>query len=212
MAYNNLLQQQQLATAPGFLNRVKAAMWHAAQAVATEALGDVQTLSVSGSPTGGTFTLTLNGNTSAAIAFNATAGAVQLALQNTTGIGSGNVACTGGPLPGTAVVINFIGTLGNTAQNLLTHTDSFTGGASPAASIAHTIVGASYANHAARVGLIGKIIGNPEMYAGLFAYVVADNATVQTDLNPDGTANSVTETTILNDIEFVINSIWNTFI
>ena len=65
-------------------------------------VNDVQTLSLSGNPTGGTFTLSFGGQTTAAIPFNATAAQVQAALQALSSIGAGNVACAGGPLPGTA--------------------------------------------------------------------------------------------------------------
>ena len=41
----------------------------------------VQTVTVNGTPTGGTFTLTWNGYTTTAIAYNAAASAVQTALQ-----------------------------------------------------------------------------------------------------------------------------------
>ena len=59
----------------------------------------LQTLSVSGGPTGGSFTLSFGGQTSAAIAFNATAAQVQTALTALGGIGAGGVTCAGGPPP-----------------------------------------------------------------------------------------------------------------
>jgi hypothetical protein len=84
------------------------------------AADDVQTFSEGATvPTGGTFTVTLDmmpGGvsspvTSAPIAYNATAAAVQTALTGMSNIGAGNVTCTGGPLPGTPVVATFGGTL-----------------------------------------------------------------------------------------------------
>ncbi len=106
-------------------------------------VSDVQTITITGSPAGGTFTLGFNGATTGPIAYNATASAVQTALQALSTIGTGNVTCTGGPLPGTGVVCTFAGTLANQAQNLLTHTDSLTGGTTPAVAIAHTTPGNS---------------------------------------------------------------------
>jgi hypothetical protein len=50
---------------------------------------DVQTVTVSGSPTGGTFTLTFGGQTTSAIAYNAASSAVQSALQALSTIGTG---------------------------------------------------------------------------------------------------------------------------
>ena len=104
-----------------------------------EAIGalidNLQTLTVSGAPTGGTFTLTYKGQTSTGIASSATASAVQTALEALSTIGVGNVAVSGGPGPGTAWVVKFIGALSQDTT-LLTHADSFTGGTTPALAIA----------------------------------------------------------------------------
>ena len=110
-------------------------------AAPTTGVNAVQTLSVTGSPTGGSFTLTFGGKTTAAIAFNAAASDVQAALQALSSIGAGNVTCTGGPLPGSNVVVTFSNSLAGQPQNTITHTDSFTGGATPAASVASTTSG-----------------------------------------------------------------------
>jgi hypothetical protein len=48
-----------------------------------------------GSPTGGTFTLTYNGQTTSGIAYNATAAAVQSALSSLSTVGAGNVTVSG---------------------------------------------------------------------------------------------------------------------
>lgn len=68
---------------------------------------EVQRVSLGGNPTGGTFTLGLPGQSAAGIAYNASASAVATALNGV--LGSGEVACTGGPLPGTAVDVTFQG-------------------------------------------------------------------------------------------------------
>jgi hypothetical protein len=103
----------------------------------------LQTLSVSGGPTGGSFTLSFGGQTSAAIGFNATAAQVQTALQAMPTIGAGGVTCAGGPLPGTAVQIFFAGPLAFRAQPLITiGTNGLTGGATPAPSVVQTTAGA----------------------------------------------------------------------
>jgi hypothetical protein len=74
----------------------------------TTDVNDVQTVSLTGVPTGGTFKLGLNGELSANLNWNATAADLQTALQGLTGIGPGNVLCTGGPLPGTPIVCTFV--------------------------------------------------------------------------------------------------------
>ncbi len=81
---------------------------------------DLQTLSISGNPTGGTFTLAFGGQTTAAIPFNATAAQVQAALVALSSVGAGNVLCAGGALPGAAVTVTFQGTLGSAAQAVIT--------------------------------------------------------------------------------------------
>lgn len=103
---------------------------------------DVQTVSISGSPTGGTFPLVFNGQVAAGIAYNASAATIQSALQALSTIGSGNVTCSGGPLPGTPVVCTFAGTLATGQQPLiLTGSGGLTGGTSPTVSVAHTTPG-----------------------------------------------------------------------
>lgn len=117
---------------------------------------DVTTVSITGTPTGGTFTLTLAaegsppdgifsqaGVTTAAIAFNATATAVKNALEALDGVTVGqDFTVTGGPGPGTPYVITAkAGGAFDEIPLTWTHTDSLTGGASPAVAIAHTTPG-----------------------------------------------------------------------
>ncbi|MGZ4588675.1 MAG: hypothetical protein ACXVX9_12840, partial [Mycobacteriaceae bacterium] len=64
----------------------------------------VQTVTITGTPTGGTFTLTWNGQTTAPIAYNATASAVATALQALPG--GSLITASGGPLP-TGVAVTF---------------------------------------------------------------------------------------------------------
>jgi hypothetical protein len=66
-----------------------------------------QTLSISGDPTKGTFTLELDGAPTVPIRFDAPASDVKAALSALPTLGSGTVICSGGPLPGTAVTIIF---------------------------------------------------------------------------------------------------------
>lgn len=102
----------------------------------------VQTLTITGTPTGGTFKLRFNGFTTAAIAYNAAAAAVDSALEALASVGVGNVVCSGGALPGIAVVITFSGTLGRRPQPLITVVEAaLTGGTTPAAAVAETTPG-----------------------------------------------------------------------
>jgi hypothetical protein len=100
----------------------------------------VQTVSLMGSPTGGTFTLTYNGSTTSAIAYNASAATVQTAITALSSVGSGNAAVSGsGPW-----TVTFLNTSG-VGVPLMTATSSLTGGTSPYVSVtgAYTIGGAS---------------------------------------------------------------------
>jgi hypothetical protein len=102
---------------------------------------EVQTLSVTGTPTGGDFTLTYDGQTTAAIAFDATAAAVQAALEALSNIDAGEVVCAGGPLD-TDVTITFAGDLQGTNVSLIVADGTgLTGGSSPDAAVAETTPG-----------------------------------------------------------------------
>jgi len=108
----------------------------------TAAVNEVQTVSITGSPTGGTFTLNYGGQTTAPIAYDATAAEVDAALEALSNIGAGGVSCTGGDLPDTPVVVEFTGALAGQDVALMTIDDSgLTGGTSPAGSVAETTGG-----------------------------------------------------------------------
>lgn len=106
--------------------------------VVADGASEVQTVTITGTPTGGTFTLTWDGQTTAAIAYNATAAAVQSALRALSNMPESGVTVTGGPGPGTPYVVTFYDQV-NVAQ--MTATGSFTGGTSPAVSVATTVGG-----------------------------------------------------------------------
>jgi hypothetical protein len=101
----------------------------------------VQTVSISGSPTGGTFPLTVPAVslTTAGIGYAATASQVASALNALAGV---QVTAAGGPLPGTPVVVTFAGALGlQPLSTMTTSSGSLTGGSSPTASVASTVTG-----------------------------------------------------------------------
>jgi hypothetical protein len=117
-----------------------------------------QTVTVTGTPTGGNFTLTFNGATTANIAYNAAASAVVTALEALPNIGPGNVSATGGALPGTPVVVTFQNQLGRQNVNAMTAAHTFTGGTSPAIAVTTTTAGSSLDSglYVAHRGLIVK--------------------------------------------------------
>jgi hypothetical protein len=100
----------------------------------------VQSVTISGAPTGGTFTLTYGGHTTTAIAYNASAAAVQAALQALASIGAGNCAVTGAA--GGPWTVTFTGALADQAITTMTESGaSLTGGTSPAVAVASVTTG-----------------------------------------------------------------------
>jgi hypothetical protein len=100
---------------------------------------EVQTATITGAPTGGTFTLTYSGQTTAAIAFNATAATVQAALEALSNLAPGDVVVTGNA--GGPYTLTFGGTLLGDNVASLTATASLTGGTSPGVTMATTTAG-----------------------------------------------------------------------
>lgn len=94
-----------------------------------EALGPLidnnQTVTL-GSPSAGTFTLTYKGQTTSALAFNATAATVQTAFLALSTVGAGNATVTGGA--GGPYTISLIGTLAQDATVITGNGASLTGG------------------------------------------------------------------------------------
>lgn len=97
-----------------------------------------------GSITGGTFTITYSAQTTAAIPYNATASQVQAALEALSNIAPGDVIVTGGPVPTTAFVITFGGTLNGTVAGApVTVDDALLTGTTPGITVTQTTTGAS---------------------------------------------------------------------
>jgi trimeric autotransporter adhesin len=104
---------------------------------ATAARNEQQRISLLGSPTGGTFTLTFSGNTTSAIAFDATSATLQSALQGLASIGSNNATVTG-PAGGPWLV-EFVGTRAAANQSAITGNGaSLTGGGSQGLTVTTT--------------------------------------------------------------------------
>jgi len=101
---------------------------------------EVQQISISGSPGAGTFALEYAGEQTALLDYNATASEVEAALEALSTVGTGNVSCTGGVLPGTPVDVEFIGALGAASLALIvapggSSAESVKGGSAPTVTI-----------------------------------------------------------------------------
>lgn len=117
----------------------------------TTSANDVQTITMTGTPTGGTFTWVISGIAGVGnfvLPFNATATVAQGLLAAI--VGSGNVTVTGGPMPGSTLVVTYTGALAKAPVPLMTAgTNALTGGSSPTSTVAHTTVGVTAGTFAA---------------------------------------------------------------
>lgn len=89
--------------------------------------------------TGGTFTLSFESDTTAAIAFDATAATVQSALEALSTIGTGNALVTGSP--GGPYTVEFRGALGQTNVPTMAADGAALTGTTPTAVVATTVPG-----------------------------------------------------------------------
>jgi hypothetical protein len=90
-------------------------------------VNEVQSLVATGG-TAGTFTLTFIGQTTAPIAFDATAAEVQAALEALSNVNPGDIVAAGGPLPATPVTLTFGGQYAGQDVPALVVADSVTDG------------------------------------------------------------------------------------
>jgi hypothetical protein len=101
---------------------------------------EAQTIQVTGTPTGGDFKLSVDGEVTAAIAHNADATAVQAAIVALSNFAAGDVVVTGT----TTKTITFGGNYaGSNVPTILLADNDLTGGSSPSVTIATTAEGGS---------------------------------------------------------------------
>ncbi len=90
------------------------------RATLDELVGSNEIQSITITAVGGTFTVSFDGQTTSAIAFDATNATLQSALEALSSIGAGSVSVSGGPGATSAFSIEFIGLLENSDQPALT--------------------------------------------------------------------------------------------
>lgn len=146
------------------------------------AVNEVQTLASSGA-TAGTFTLTFDGQTTAALAYNATATQVANALQNLLNVGANAISATGGPANSANVVLTFIGPLAGYNQPLISVDKSgLTGGG--AAAVTETTKGVPAGVSEIRKGtFVHPDAANPGYYK---AWVSGDTIVTDGTVDPGG--------------------------
>jgi hypothetical protein len=103
----------------------------------TNGTNEVQRLTLTGAPSGGTFKLRFGSAVmSGTLPYNASAAAVQTALRALPTIGSTGVTCSGGPLDSSPVDVTFGGRLGRMdVLPIQVVSSAFTGGTSPAVTV-----------------------------------------------------------------------------
>lgn len=95
----------------------------------TVATDEIQAITKSGTVSGGTFTITYSGQTTSAIAYDASAATIQAALEALSNLAPGDVFVSGGPISTGRVHIRFAGTLAGTNVAAITvDSTSLTGG------------------------------------------------------------------------------------
>jgi len=131
---------------------------------------EVQTLTFGGTPTGGTFTLTFDGYTTAPVTWidsddAALIAAIDAALEALPNIGTGGVTCADGTLTdgvGT-VTITFGGNLAKLAVPLIVANSSLTGTA-PTAVVTETTAGVTATARGAKIGATVQDTTNGVLY------------------------------------------------
>jgi len=111
---------------------------NATSALSTTNASAVQSIAITGTPTGGTFNLSFGGQTATGIVYNATNTAIQTALQALSSIGTGNVTVTGSS---PTYTVTFTGRLASQPLATMTASGAFTGGTSPAIAVTTTTPG-----------------------------------------------------------------------
>jgi hypothetical protein len=120
----------------------------------TPGTAEVQTVTITGGPAGGTFTLTYSAQTTAGIAYNANAAAVQSALEALSNLAPGDLVVTGGPGPATPYVVTFAASLGNVDQ-MTANGAGLTGGVTPAVGVVTTTPGVNPETIGYKAPLVG---------------------------------------------------------
>jgi hypothetical protein len=204
-----LKDQYDLSSSVAFQQRVQASLVsYCLNTINAEVTNDQQTVTVTGSPTGGSFALSGGPLTSSITpVWNDTAQTLAAKIAVALAAGA-SVVCTGGPFPGTGIVCTWTGALGNSPQNVVAlGTNLLTGGSSPSVTIAHTTVGVAAVNHAARAAFSSKVLFSPAAYGVLMACSVATDTTVQSDYTGGGSNQaSVTDAHINAAVAAQVNS------
>lgn len=133
-------------------------------AAPTDAVSEVQRLTPTGTIEGGTFTVTFDSEETDPIAWNATAAAIEAALEALSNIGTGGVVCAGGPINSAFVSITFAGALSGLPQSEVTVDDALLTGTDPVITPTTTTAGVRGTYRGAQSGAIVQDTANGVLY------------------------------------------------
>jgi hypothetical protein len=159
-------------------------IFHGAETVSPAGVNEVQTLTITGTATGGSVILNYSGRPTSPIVFNATAGAVQAIFEALPNIGTGGVTAGGGPWPATPITLTYGGpnTQKRPHPNPTVATNSLTG-TTPNVTVVDTTPGVN-ATHTYVPS------GNPGFYLTWWQRV--GSSTIQRLKHNDGRVGSIT--------------------
>lgn len=136
----------------------------------TAGTDEVQTLTIGGTPTGGTFQLRFDGHTTAAITWSATnvtlIANIDAALEALPNIGTGGITTAVGVMTagiGTATM-TFVGVNAKKAQALMTVADNSLTGTTPTLAVAETTPGVDASGTGAAKGALLTDVTNGVLY------------------------------------------------
>lgn len=127
-------------SAPGVLTDAGSAALAVVSAASLSGISEKQSLAIIGGPTGGTYTISFEGSTTAGIAYNAAAATVQTAFVGLASVGAGNCAVSGSGTTGDPFIFTFQSTLASINVNPITADASSLTGATPKIEIAQDAV------------------------------------------------------------------------
>lgn len=125
---------------------------------------EVQTWAVTGSPTGGSATLELDGADIGPLPYNSTNVTAQ-AVVDASPFGAGQIVITGGPWPGTALTATFSGaTVAKRNQPAATlKTNALTGGTTPTVTVTTATPGTGYGDYVAPSRFVEHVDVDPKV-------------------------------------------------
>ena len=132
-----------------------------------------------GAASAGTFTITYDGQTTGAVAYDAVAATVQTALEALSNVAPGDIVCGGGALPATPVTLTFGGALAG--QNVAQITVDSAGLTGATVTISTTTPGVAAVNEVQSLDIRGYVSGNFTItFSGQTTANIARNASAAT--------------------------------